>query len=112
MFQLPHGMPESVLSAAMPNSNVSRHLPIHKRYENANGPECFRLCGSPWISRSTKDMPTWAEFAQCVAIAVLGLGVLLFGAHGKRGKSFKRGKSLEKPPVSAARIGLLDGEPQ
>ena len=51
-------------------------------------------------------MPTWAEFAQSVAIAVLGLGVLLFGARAKRGKFF------EKPPVSAARNGLLDGEPQ
>jgi hypothetical protein len=62
-----------------------------------------------WFRRAPvellKDMPTWTEFAQCLVIAVVGLALLL------KSRS-KRGKSLAKPPVSAARNRLLDGDPR
>ena len=62
-----------------------------------------------WFRRAPvellKDMPTWTEFAQCLVIAVVGLALLL------KSRS-KRGKSLAKPPVIAARNRLLDGDPR
>jgi hypothetical protein len=63
-----------------------------------------------WFRRAPvellKDMPTWTEFAQCLVIAVLGLAALLLKSRSKRGKS------LAKTPVSAARNGLLKGDPR
>jgi hypothetical protein len=63
-----------------------------------------------WFRRAPvellKDMPTWIEFVQCLVIAVMGLAALLLKSRSKRGKS------LAKPPVSAARNGLLDGDPR
>jgi hypothetical protein len=47
-----------------------------------------------WLSRAlvelVQGMPTWTEFAQCVVIAVLGLGVLLFRARPKRRRFFSK----------------------